>query len=450
MLKNTIIDMTEGNPTKLLLRFSLPMFIGNIFQQFYNMVDAIVVGKFVGPDALAAVGATGSLNFLIFSLLVGLSSGVSIITSQYFGAKDYDKVRKSFATATYTVVIISILMGIIGIVFSRPMLTFLKTPDSIIDDSVVYMTITFAGIMGVSFYNGMSAVLRALGDSITPLIFLIIASIVNVILDLVFVIVFDMGVAGVAIATIIAQAVSGLGCVIYTFKKVELLRMPLKEFVIDKEILKKSLKLSIPVAIQNSLVSISTMSIQAIINSYGEIVIASATVAGRIDQLMLQPGMSIGTAVAAFTGQNIGAGKIDRAKKGLKDAAIITIIFSLIMLPIIYFGGENIMYMFTNPEDIEVVKIGVEAIRVTCFFYAFVGLIFVTRSFLTGAGDVKIPMVMGFIEILCRVIFANTLSFYFGYSGIWFATGLTWLFTASVGVTRVISGKWKNKSVINI
>lgn len=446
--KKVVMDMTSGNPAKLLLKFALPMFIGNIFQQFYNMVDAIVVGKFVGPDALASVGATGALNFFIISLLFGLSSGVSIIISQYFGAKDFEKVKKSFATVTYTIISVSILTAIVGTVFARPMLKFLNTPDSIIDNSVIYMQITFAGILGLALFNGMSAVLRALGDSISPLIFLMISSVLNVILDLVFVIYFNMGVKGVAMATVISQAVAGIGCVIYAFKKVELLRIPLKEFKIDIEILKKSLKLGIPVAIQNVLVSISTMSIQSIVNGYGETVIASFTAANRIDQLMLQPGMSMGTAVAAYTGQNVGAARIDRVKAGLKDAIKITLIFSLIMLPVIYFGGKNIMYLFTKKEDIEVVRIGVEAIRVTCFFYIFVGLIFVTRSFLTGAGDVKIPMMMGFTEILGRVLFANVLSFYFGYYGIWWATGLTWVITSAVGCLRIISGKWKDKSIL--
>jgi putative MATE family efflux protein len=208
-------DMTEGNEISLLIKFSLPMLVGNIFQQFYNLIDSIVVGKYVGANALAAVGATGSINFLFFSVCLGLSIGMGIIISQYFGAKDYENVRRSFATAAYVIIGIAVLLGIIGFCSSRWLLELMNTPDSIIDQSDIYLKITFAGILGTACYNGMSAILRALGDSMTPLKFLIVASVLNVVLDLLFVIVFHWGVAGVAIATIISQFVSAIGCIIY-------------------------------------------------------------------------------------------------------------------------------------------------------------------------------------------------------------------------------------------
>lgn len=448
MARNIIQDMTNGSPIKLILKFSIPMLIGNVFQQFYNMVDSIVVGNNVSMDALAAVGATMPLNFLIFSLTFGLSAGVSIVISQYFGAKDYENVKKGFATAAYTILGVSIIMGILGILSCRWLLELLNTPDTIIAQSEIYMKISYAGILGIAGYNGMASVLRALGDSITPLIFLIVASVLNVVLDLLFVIVFQWGVPGVAIATIISQAVSAVGCIIYAYKKIELLRMPIHEFKPDKVIFGKCIRLGLPVAIQNSFVSISTMVLQGVINSYGDVVIAASTAANRIDQLMLQPGMSVGAAIAAFAGQNIGAGKLDRVKKGFYAASKIIILFSLIMLPLIYFGGERIMMLFTKEEDIEVARIGLEAIRVTSFFYAFVGMIFVSRNFLSGVGDIRIPMVMGLTEVLCRVIVANVLSVKIGYSGIWWATAITWLITCAVGSARVASGKWKNKSII--
>jgi len=448
MARSVTQDMTVGSPTKLILKFSVPMLIGNLFQQFYNMVDSIVVGRFEGKDALAAVGATGSIIFLIFGLTFGLSAGISIVVSQYFGAKDYKNVQKSFATASYIIFAAAIIFGIIGFFSSRWLLELLNTPASIIDQSDIYMKISFAGILGVASYNGMSAVLRALGDSTTPLIFLIVASVLNVILDLLFVVEFGWGVPGVAIATIIAQFISGLGCIIYALAKVKILRMPLKEFKPDKEIFRKCIRLGIPVAIQNSFVSVSLMAMQGVINSFNEVVIAANTAAARIEQLVLQPSMSVGAAVASFTGQNIGAGKIDRARKGLRSASMIIIIFALIMLPVMYFGSEVIMGFFTNKDDVEVVKVGVEAIRVTSFFYAFVGFIFVTRNFLSGTGDINIPMIMGFSEVVVRVILANVLAGFLGYHGIWWSTAFTWLITAFVGILRVLSGKWKNKSVV--
>lgn len=449
MLKTLTRDMTKGNPVKLILDFAGPMLIGNIFQQFYNMVDSMVVGKFVDSNALAAVGATGSSIFLIFGLTFGLSAGISIVISQYFGAGDYENVRKSFATATYMVFMASIIMGIVGFFVSRPLLELLSTPDAIIRQSEIYMKISFAGILGTAAYNGISAVLRALGDSITPLIFLIIASLLNVVLDLIFVIVFHWNVPGVAIATIISQLLSGIGCIIYALSKIKLLRIPLKEFKPDREIFVKCIRLGIPVALQNSFVSISMLALQSVINSFQETIIAAYTVVSRIEQLVMQPFMSLGAAVASFTGQNIGAGKIDRAKKGIKSSILISIIFSFIMLPVMYFFGKYIMMLFTKKEEFEVVGYGVEGIRITCMFYSFLGLIFIARNFLSGAGDIRIPMIMGLTEVIVRVILSGYLSASIGFRGIFLATALTWAATGLVGMARVISGKWKNKSIVS-
>lgn len=449
MKKDLTKDMTIGSPTKLLLQFSVPLLIGNIFQQLYNMVDAIVVGNYEGAEALAAVGTTGPINFLIFSLALGLATGISIITSQYFGAKDEENIKKSFATGAYVIIISSVIMGVVGFFTSQPILELLNTPDNIIDQSVIYLKICCIGIVGIGAFNWISTIFRALGDSITPLIFLIVACVLNIILDLLFVIVLHMGVAGVAWATIISQIVAALGCILYGIKKVKLLRIPINEFRPDKRIVKKCLALGIPVAFQNSFVSLSTMALQGVINSYGDTVMASATAATRIEQLILQPGVSLGIAVATFTGQNIGAGKVDRVKNGFISATKLIVGFSIFMLPVIYFGGGTIIDLFIKAEDKEVLRIGVEALRVPCFFYSFVGMIFVSRNLLSGAGDVKIPMFMGFIEVLCRVVFANILSLYFGYKGIWWATGLTWFLTSIVGCIRYVSGKWKDKSIVS-
>lgn len=449
MSRTFVRDMTKGSPVKLILGFAGPMLIGNIFQQLYNMVDSIVVGKFVDKDALAAVGATGSSVYLILSLSIGFSAGISIVISQYFGAGDYENLRKSFATAIYVVLMVSVIMGIVGFFTSRPLLELLGTHEDIIDQSEIYMKITFAGILGTTSYNGMSAILRALGDSITPLVFLIVASILNVILDLVFVIVLHMGVTGVAIATIISQHVAAIGCIIYALVKVKFLRIPLKELKPDRKIFEKCIRFGVPVALQNSFISISMLSLQSVVNSFNDTVITAAyTVVNRIEQLVMQPFMSLGAAVASFTGQNIGAKKMDRVKDGVKSSALIAIIFSLIMLPVMYFGGEYIMRLFTKKDDIDVVRYGLNGIRISCLFYSFLGMIFVTRNFLSGAGDIKVPMFMGMVEVICRVLFSGYLSGLIGYRGIFLATALTWSFTGIVGVIRVLSGRWKNKSVV--
>jgi len=424
------------------------MLIGNLFQQFYNMVDSIVVGKFVSKDALAAVGATSSSIFLIISMTFGLAMGISIVVSQYFGAGDYEKVRKSIASAVYILFVSAIVMGMIGFFASRPLLELLDTPMDVIDQSEIYMKICFIGIFGVVSYNGIAAILRALGDSITPLIFLIVASLLNVVLDLLFVICFHWDVPGVAIATIISQIVSGVGCIIYAMRKVELIRIPFKELKPDREILLKCIRLGLPVAMQNSFVSVSMMALQFVVNGFQSTVMAAYTVVNRIEQLVIQPAASLGAALASYTGQNIGARKIERVKRGLRSAVLLILVFSIIMFPVMYFGGEYIMRLFTKKEDIDVVRYGVEGIRITSMFYSCVGLIFITRNFLSGAGDIKITMVMGLIEVVVRVVVSMYLSKIIGFHGIFWASAINWFATAAFGCFRVLTGKWKNKSII--
>jgi len=445
---NKMYDMTKGNPTALLLKFSLPMVIGNIFQQFYNMVDAIVVGQFVGANALASVGATGSITFLFFSLVIGLSSGVGIIVSQYYGAKEMDKVQKTIATAIYVITISAILMAIVTILAARPIMEMLDTPAEIIGDSVVYLRVVGAGIIAVGIYNGTASILRALGDSKTPLIFLIVAAILNVILDLLFVLMLNMGVLGVALATVISQAVSGIGCVLYAWIKMPLFRIPLKACVMDTSIFKKCLTLGIPVALQSSMIAISCIMLQKFVNGFGPTIMAAFTVAGRFEQLIQQPFNSLGAALATYTGQNMGANNIERIKKGFWSAAKISTIFSLFMLPVAWFGGEGIMSLFTHEAD--VIREGARGISITCFFYSALGMIYVTRSLLNGAGDVRFAMISGIAEVVGRVGLAKPLMLVpgIGMLSIWYTTGLTWLLTAVISCIRYAGGKWMSKGIV--
>jgi Na+-driven multidrug efflux pump len=295
----------------------------------------------------------------------------------------------------------------------------------------------------------MAAILRALGDSITPLIFLALASVINIGLDFLFVLVFHWNVPGVACATVTAQLISALCCIFYALTRVKILRMPLKEFRPDREIFFKCLRLGIPVALQNVFISISMIALQAVTNRYGDTAIAANTAYARVEQLVLQPGMSVGTALSAFAGQNVGAGKFDRAKKGYYSAAIIITVFSLMMFPVVYFGGVNIMNMFAKESAHEVVRIGTHALQITAFFYSAVGMIFISRNFLSGTGDINIPMMMGLFEVICRVILVIILPIYIGIYGIWWATAINWLIIAIIGIVRVESGKWKTKVIVH-
>lgn len=448
MANGNMYDMTKGNPVTLLLKFALPMIIGNLFQQFYNMVDSIIVGQFVGANALAAVGATGSITFLFFSLAFGLSSGIGIIVSQYFGAKDEKNVKRSIATAVYVVLATSIIMGVLMILTSRMIMELLNTPADIIDQSVLYMQVVGGGMVAVGAYNGISAILRALGDSKTPLIFLIVACVINVILDLLFVIVFGWSVFGVALATVIAQCISAISSIIYAWIKMPIFRMPLNEYVVSQNILKKSLAIGIPVALQSALIALSCVVLQSVVNSFGTTIVAAFTVESRVEQLVHQPFNSLGAAVGTYTGQNMGANDIKRIQKGYISAAKITAAFSLLMLPIAFCGGEAVMRLFTSEAD--VIEQGVIGIRITCLFYFALGMIYVTRSLLNGAGDVKFAMISGCVEIICRVCFAKPLTYvpFIGMKSIWYTTGLTWFFTGLVSCIRYLGGKWRSKRIV--
>lgn len=441
-------DMTEGNETKLLISFSIPMIIGNIFQQFYNMVDSIIVGNFVGANALAAVGATGSLNFLFFSLCSGMSMGVGILISQYFGAKNEDNVRKTIANSIYIIAAVSILMSILGILFSRVILQFLNTPAAIIDDSAAYMKITCGGILAIGGYNAISAILRALGDSKTPLVFLIVASLLNVVLDLLFVLQFGMGVRGVGYATIIAQAVAAVGCLIFALMKNPYFRIKKEHLRFDPEIAVKCMKLGLPIAAQSSLIAISCVALQSVVNKFGEGVVAAFTATSRIEQLVQQPYNSLGAAVSTFTGQNMGAGKLDRVKKGFHKSIIMVVIFSIAMLLLIYTNNRVIISLFVKDEA--VIAIGATAIRITSMMFMPLGLIYVTRGLLNGAGDAVYSVINGSVEIIGRIGFSNILVLIptIGQWGIWWATGLTWVIVASASLIRYKQGKWKTKTVI--
>ncbi|MCR5420743.1 MAG: MATE family efflux transporter [Lachnospiraceae bacterium] len=449
MRKTNIKDMTTGNEFKLLIGFSVPMLIGNIFQQIYNMVDSIVVGKYVGSDALAAVGATGSLNFLFFSLCIGLTGGIGIVISQHFGAEDDVNVRRTIFNSIYIIATTGLLMSLLGVIFARPILLWLKTPSNILDDAVLYMQISSAGLLAVAAYNCISSILRALGDSKTPLIFLIFASIINVILDLLLVIQFNLGVGGVAIATIIAQIMSALGSFIFAMKNNPYFIINKEERQYDKRISTKCCRLGIPLAIQSSLIAISCVALQSVVNTFGSVIVAAFTASSRIEQLVQQPFNSLGIALSTFTGQNIGAGKLDRVKKALAKSILIVAVFSLLMLVLFFSFGNNIMRIFVSEAD--VIEFGTQALKITSCFYFALGMIYIFRGLLNGAGDSLYSMINGGVEVAGRIVFSNTLTLIpsVGKWGIWLATALTWFITGLTSIIRYKQGKWKLIKVVD-
>lgn len=447
MEKKAVFSMTEGSPSRLLLKFTIPMLIGNLFQQFYNMVDSIVVGRFVGSNALAAVGATGSLNFLFFAMSFGIAAGVGVVVSQYFGADRMDMVEKSIINGLYLLVTVSVLMGLIGIVTARWVLILLDTPEIILEDAVIYMRVSCAGILAIAAYNGVASVLRALGDSKTPLYFMVIACFINVGLDLLFVVVFHWSVFGVALATVIAQLTAAAGAFAYALYKIPYFHIKKENRPVRKDIISRCFTLGLPIALQNALIAFSCIFLQKVVNGFGENVVAANTALGRIEQLVQQPYSSLGAAITTYTGQNIGAGKIDRVKQGYRAAVRSVIVFSIVMLIPCQFLGRQIVGVFVT--DPEVIAIGAKGLSITSWFYFFLGMIYVARSVLNGAGDAAFAMVNGLMEVVGRVGFAVPLTKipFIGVWGIFLTTGLTWALTGIVTMIRYHKGKWEFKGI---
>lgn len=450
MEKKYVCDMTKGNVAGLLLRFAVPMLIGNIFQQFYNMADSVIVGKFVGSDALGAVGSVGSLNFMFFSLCMGLGAGLGILISQYFGAGQDDYVKRIIANSVYITIVAGILMSLCGVIFAEPILQMMNTPKENFADALMYMRIVCGATVVVAGYNMISAILRALGDSKTPLIFLAVASGLNIALDLIFVLIFQMGTAGVAWATIIAQVIAMTGSVWFGMRNNPYLKLEKRHFHFEKEILKGGLRLGFPIATQNAMIAFSCVALQSVVNRYGAVVMAAYTATSRVEQLVQQPFGSLGTALSTFAGQNIGAERYDRVSAGYKVSVGIVSIFSMIMVGVMFLFGHGIVRLFVNES--EVVTIGAKGLQITSLMYIGLGLIYVTRGILNGVGDAAFAMANGVTEVIGRIGFAWIMMLLpaVGIWGVWYANGLTWALTGAVNVVRVLQGKWKTKSIVKI
>ena len=444
-----IKDMTKGEPLKLLLGFAIPLLIGNFFQQAYNLADSIIVGRYVGKISLGAVGATSSIMFFINSLTIGLSVGIGIVVAQFFGAKEDKEVKNTIGNGYYIIIITASFVTFIGFVFSHYILDILNTPKDTLPFAVLYLKTTSIGFIPIGFFHLLSSILRSLGDSKTPLLFLILACIINISLDLIFVIKFSLGVMGVGIATVVSQFIASLLCLIYAIMNNSYFRLKNKDFKYNKNILKKILKVGFPIACQSSLISFSLIALQKVVNSFGSDFVTSFTVVTRIEQLIQHPLTSLGAAIATYTGQNIGAGKLDRVKLGFIRAIICSSSFAVFIFIIFQNFAENIVRIFGNDPIVE--KYSIVGLKITCSFYVFLGFIHVSRNVLNGAGDTFFCLVNGFIECIGRVGFAKPLTMipFLGLNGVWLTTGITWLLTGIFSTIRYKQGKWKNIFLID-
>ncbi len=439
-------DLTIGNEAKLIFRFALPMLLGNVFQQFYQVVDTIIVGNVLGKDALASVGSSFPIIFALIALIIGIGSGFGIVISQYFGAKQIDKVKSTIGTMFISLGILSIVMSVIGISLSGPIFRFLELPENLMPEATTYLNIYLGGIIAMFGYNATSAVLRGLGDSKTPLYFLILSTVVNVGLDLLFIMVFNWGIAGAAWATIISQAGAFITAVIYLNKTHAIISFRKKAMMFDYKIFKQGVRIGLPSGLQQTFVALGMMALMGIVNTFGIDVIAAYSIGGRIDSFAALPAMVFSAALATFTGQNLGAGKEFRVKKGLIATVIMASVFYVVITTIIIIFRQPLVSLFNN--DAEVVRIGAEYLTIVNVFYIFFILMFVMYGFLRGAGATLIPMFISVFSLwLIRVPLAYFLSQHYGETGIWWSIPLAWATGLAGAFIYYLSGKWKGKVV---
>lgn len=441
-------DLTTGDETRQLIWFALPMLLGNIFQQFYNMVDSFVVGRFIGTEALAAVGTSFPIIFLMLSLIMGVTMGASVLISQFFGARDSSSLKKVIATSYLFIFWAGVALSIVGVFSADFILRALAVPADIMPDASAYLRIIFAGMLTTFGYNGVAAMLRGLGDSKTPLYLLIVATLVNIVLDLVFVIVLDWGVKGVAWATVIAQGISFVGALIVLEKRNEYVRLDFANLRWNKPIFSHMLRIGLPTGIQQTLVSVGMMVLSRVVNGFGPAAMAAYTAAARIDSIASMPAMNLSQAVTTFTGQNIGAGKVERVRRGHLSALGVSSAISLAITLGVVFFGRPLMGIFTT--DAEVIGIGAQYLVIVGVFYVLFGLMLINNGVMRGAGDVFIPMIntilaLWLIRVPCALLFTKV--FGWGTNGIWWAIPAGWVVGAVFSTSYYLSGRWKRKAV---
>jgi putative MATE family efflux protein len=440
-------DLTIGKEGKLIFQFAAPMLLGNVFQQLFSVVDSIVVGNFVGKEALAAVGASFPVIFIMVSMIIGLVMGTTVVISQYFGAKNLAKVKRAIDTMYIYSAVFGIITTIVGIIIAEPLLRLLGLPEEIMPQAVQYLQIYLSGMVIFFGYNGTSAVLRGLGDSKTPLYFLVVATIANIILDLLFVAVFKWGVAGAAYATLISNGLA-FGLAIYWLNKThKIIRIAIRGLHFDREVFQHSIRIGLPTGIQQTLVAIGALALMGIVNKFGTNVIAGFSVASRLDSLALIPAMSFSQALTTFVGQNIGANKPERIRAGLiatlKMSGIVTIITSVFII----FSGHFLMSLFT--KDTDVIRIGDQYLTIVSAFYLLFTLMFIYSGVMRGAGDTLFPMFFSLLSLwIIRIPMAWFLSLEIGEVGIWWAIPAGWFIGLGLSYFYYKSGRWKKKSVV--
>ena len=420
-------DLTVGSPMKLILGFAFPMFLGLLFQQFYSLVDTMIVGKYLGVDPFAGVGSTGSLNFIVIGFCMGLCSGFSVPISQSFGAKDFPLLRKMVTNSVWLCTFFSVVITTLMLLFCRPVLTWMNTPENIFEYAYIYIFTIFAGIPCTILYNMTAAILRALGDSKSPIIFLAISSAINIGLDLLLIIVFRMGVDGAALATVVSQGVSGVISIIYIKKKFDILAMEKGDWKLERHLAGKLTGVGIPMGLQYSITGIGSVILQTAVNGLGSIYVASMTAGSKINIFLACPFDALGQTMAPYAGQNIGARKLDRVGKGLRAACIIGFIVSGLMVIVVKLFGDQLTMLFLDEKDPVIMQNSTQFLIIVSAFYCLLTLVNTVRFTIQGMGFSSLAIIAGVMEMIARGIAGMLLVPAFGYLGACYSSPLAWL-----------------------
>ncbi len=417
---------------RIILGFTLPIFIGNVFQQFYNMADSVIVGKFVGTKALAAVGSTGTIMFLIYGFVVGMTAGFTVLTAQKFGAGDLPAMRRTVAGASILSLIVGLILTAAFMLLMKPWLRQMHTPSDIFADAYAYIMIISGGILAQMLYNLLASILRALGNSKIPLYFLILSALLNIVLDLVFIIVFHMGAAGAAIATVISQGVSGVLCFVYIVKKVPMLHMSREDWRPTGFLLKTQIKIGIPMALQYSITAIGTMMVQSSLNILGSTLVAAFTAAGKIEQIVTQAYLALGTTIATFAAQNMGAGNVPRIRQGFKAATLVGIAYSFIAAALVMTVGKYMTYLFVSENVGEIMHSVDIYLKCVGLFFIPLTVVNIYRNGIQGLGYGLLPMMAGVAELAGRGVAAVIAAGQKSYLGVCLASPAAWVLAAAL------------------
>lgn len=426
MEKKVMRDMTSGSPMKLILGFLIPMLFGLLFQQFYNMMDTIIVGKYLGVNALASVGSTGSVNFMIIGFCIGVCSGFAIPVAQKFGERNESAMRKFVANSGWLAAAFAIVMTVVVCVFCRQILEWMRTPEDIIDGAYSYIFVIFLGIPVIYLYNLLSGIIRSLGDSTTPLYFLLISSVLNIILDLFTIIVLKMGVAGAAWATVISQAVSGILCLLYMRKKFTMLKMQGEEWKPDRYAMRTLCGMGIPMGLQYSITAIGSVILQTAVNSLGSVAVASVTAGSKISMFFCCPFDAMGATMATYGGQNVGAKKLDRIDQGMKSCVILGAAYSVLALIVLYFFSDIVALLFVDAGETQILGNTRQFLMTNVAFYFPLALVNIVRFMIQGLGYSKFAIIAGVCEMAARCLVAFLVGV-FGYNAVCFANPLAWI-----------------------